>query len=388
MDPTPDGASVMRKVVILAIVAAGGVIGWLYWHQHRRTPLVVSGFIEADQIRVGSRVGGRVAEVLINEGDSVRAAQPLVRIDPFDLKETLADAQAQLAAYEAEHQRLKTGFRPEEIEQARAKRDRAAAVLAKLVAGPRPAEISIAREKANAAKANLDLAESENARIMKLNQQAQAAQMEVDRAIQSLKAGRAAFEGAKLELALMEEGTRKEDIAEARAVLADAESGLALVQRGYRSEDIAKAEAQVLAARARVAAIKIRMQELTVAAPCDCVVESIDLRPGDLVSQGSPSVSLLDLSRMWVRAYVPESNLGQIRLGQHVPVRVDSFPGRQFKAHITFIAQQGEFTPRNIQTPEERSKQVFRIKMTLDEGKDRLRVGMAADVLLDEAGGP
>jgi len=378
----------MRKVVIIAVVVAGGMIGWLYWNQRRPTPLIVSGFIEADQIRVGSRVGGRVAEVLVAEGQPVKAGAPLFRLDPFDWREMLLEAESQLATARAEHERLKAGFRPEEIEQARAKRDRAAAVLAKLEAGPRPREIEIAREKLKTAQANFELAQSEHKRIMKLHQQSQAAQMEVDRAIQALKAAQAGWESAKQELALMEEGTRKEDIAEAKALLADAEGGLALVQRGYRAEDIAKAAAQVTAAQARVAAIKVRMQELTVAAPCDCIVESIDLRPGDLVGQGAPSASVLDLSRMWVRAYVPESRLGDVTLGQRVPVQVVGFPGRRFGAHVTFIAQEAEFTPRNVQTPEERSKQVFRIKVTLDEGNDCLRVGMTADVLLNEATGP
>jgi multidrug resistance efflux pump len=118
------------------------------------------------------------------------------------------------------------------------------------------------------------------------------------------------------------------------------------------------------------------------------VVEAIDLHPGDLVAPNAPAVALLDVSHLWVRAYVPESRLGEVRLGQKVPVRVDSFPGRRFSGRLTFIAQEAEFTPRNVQTPEERSKQVFRIKVELDAGRDRLRAGMAADVLLSEATNP
>jgi multidrug resistance efflux pump len=130
------------------------------------------------------------------------------------------------------------------------------------------------------------------------------------------------------------------------------------------------------------------MKELTVVSPCDCVVESIDLRPGDLVARDAPSVALLDLSRLWVRAYVPESRLGQVKNEHKVFVEVDSFPDERFAGHVSFISREGEFTPKNIQTPEERSKQVFRIKVLLDEGMDRLRIGMAADVLLDEADRP
>ena len=130
------------------------------------------------------------------------------------------------------------------------------------------------------------------------------------------------------------------------------------------------------------------MKELTVVSPCDCVVEAISLRPGDLVPANAPAVTLLDLTRLWVRTYVPEFRMGQVRLGQRVPIRVDSFPNRRFAGRVTFLASEAEFTPRNIQTPEERSKQVFRTKITFEEGIDVLRVGMGADVLFDEAASP
>ncbi len=376
----------MRKVVVIAIVTAGVLVGWLYWRQTRPVPLIVSGFLEADQIRVGSRVGGRVAEVLVQEGQEVRVGEPLFRIDPFDLNEQLAEAQAQLAGYRADLARLQAGFRKEEIEQARARRGQAAAALDKAVAGPRPQEIDIARERLKIAQASLELARAEYERISKLREQNQAATSEYDRAVREYKAAQAEVASAQQELALLEQGTRKEDIAQAQAALAEADAAFKLAESGYRSEDIARAQAQVAAAEAQVAAIRVRVDELTVKAPTDCVVEAIDLRPGDLVGANAPSVSLLDTARLWVRSYVPEARLGQVRLGERVPVRVDSFPGERFDGRITYIAQQAEFTPRNIQTPEERSKQVFRIKVTLEgPGRERLRVGMVADVMFSEA---
>jgi len=375
----------MRKAVIVFIVAAAVIIAWLYWQKTRPQPFVVSGFIEADEIRVGSRVGGRVAEVLAVEGAQVKPGEPLFRVAPFNLREQLAEAKASVAAAKAERDRLAAGFRKEEIEQARAKRDRVKAVLEKLTAGPRPREIEIAREKLNVAKAGLELAESEHARLTRLRDEAQAAPTELDQAVRALKAARAEVAAAEQELALLVEGTRKEDIAEAQAALADAEQALKLAEAGYRAEDVAKAEAQLQAAESRSAAIDVQLKELEVVAPAACVVEAIDLQPGDLVAANAPSVSLLDVSKLWVRAYVPESRLGEVRLDQRVPVRVDSFPGQRFAGRVTYIAREAEFTPRNVQTPEERSKQVFRIKVTLEQGLDRLRVGMAADVLLGEA---
>jgi multidrug resistance efflux pump len=161
-------------------------------------------------------------------------------------------------------------------------------------------------------------------------------------------------------------------------------AALALMAAGYRRQDIAAAEAAVESARAAVAAIDRQIEELKVVSPVAGTVESIELEPGDLVAANAPALSVLDASRLWVRAYVPENRLS-LRVGQRVPVRVDAFPGRRFMGRITFIARDAEFTPGNVQTPEERSKQVFRIKVTIEQGLNVLRPGMAADVLLDEA---
>ena len=114
----------------------------------------------------------------------------------------------------------------------------------------------------------------------------------------------------------------------------------------------------------------------------DGTVEAFDLRPGDLVAANAPAMSLLDPAKLWVRAFLPE-DLPGVTVGQKLTVTVDSLPGRSFAAHVAFIARQAEFTPSNVQTPEKRSKQVFRVKVYLDEGLDVLRAGMPADVWLD-----
>ncbi len=377
----------MRKPISVIVIAAASILGWLLWQQSRAAPFVVSGFIEADEIRVGSQVGGRVSHVLVHEGSRVRPGDLLFELEPFDLRDQLAEAQARRAAAAADHARLKAGYRPEEIEQARAKRESAEATLEKLIAGPRPQEIEIVREELNRAKANLELAEAEAARLEVLREGQRAAPKEYDEAIRTLKASRADAAAAEQRLKLLEEGTRQEDIAEARAVLSQAKAALALMQSGFREEEIAEAEANEAAARAEVDAIEHRLAELTVEAPCDCLVEAIELQPGDLIAPNAPGAALLDLSRLWVRAYVPEARLGHLSLGRQVPIRVDSFPDERFTGRITFISTDAEFTPKNVQTPEERSKQVFRIKVTIEEGRDRLRVGMGADVFLDQEPG-
>lgn len=378
----------MSRLVGLVAVVAVGVVGYLYWQKSRPQAFIVSGLIEAQEIRVGSRVGGRTAEVLVEEGHSVRIGDPLFRLDPFDYREQLAGAEARLRAAQQEYEKLAGGYRPEEVEQARARRDAAAASLARLESGPRPREIEIARERLKSAEADHELARIEHERYVNLRQRDDAAQVEFDRAVRALKSAQAGEAAAREELALLEEGTRAEDIAAARAAMAEAEQALKLQESGYQEEDIKQAEAAVAAAQAAADAIRVRIEELTVVSPCDCRVEVIDLRPGDLVAANAPTVSLLDLSSMWIRAYVPEARLADVAVGRSVPFRVDAHGDRQFPGTVTFIAREAEFTPRNVQTPEERSKQVFRIKVTIGEGAADLRVGMTADLLLDTASRP
>ncbi len=315
--------------VLAILVVAAGAVALLVWSQHRRPPLKASGLIEADEIRVGSRVGGRVAKVAVIEGQKVKAGDVLVELAPFDLLEHRAEAQAELARLQARLDELKHG--------------------------PRAQEIDAAEARLRYAKAELELAQSTYNRIKPSFQTHAVSAEQMDQAEKELKA--------------------------ATANLGQRQAELDLLKAGTRPEEIDQAQAAVKSAQASLDATNKQIDELTVKAPCDAVVESLDLRPGDMVPANAPVLSLLDLSHLWVRAYVPENHL-DLQLNQKLTVTVDSFPGRKFAGHISFIAKQAEFTPNNVQTPEERSKQVFRIKVTLDEGLDVLRPGMAADVWL------
>lgn len=371
----------MRSTLIVILIAAI-IVGALFWSQSRTGPFFVSGFIESHKIGVGSRVGGRVEKVHVVEGQVVAADDPLLELEPYDLRERLVEAEATLSAREALLAKLVAGPRKEEIDGARAARDRAKAALDKAIAGWRPLEIRIAEDKLAQATAEFVKAQKDHARVEKLFANGRAAEEEMDAVTRGLAVARANEAQARDELELLREGTRPEDIAAARASVAEAQQTLDLLEAGTRQEDIAEATATVAAARAAVAVIQRQMRELVVRAPVQSVVEAVDLRPGDLIAPNAPVITLNDPSELWVRAYVPEDRLS-LQLGQEVSVRIDSFPGRRFAGHISFVSRQAEFTPSNVQTPEERSKQVFRIKVLLDEGLDVLRAGMAADVFLE-----
>lgn len=371
----------MPRVVLVAPLALIAIL-ILLWSQRQTGPYFVSGYVECDEIRLGSRVGGRVVEVQAVEGQPVTRGQPLVRLDPFDLNERLAEARSLLASQRARLEKLQAGFRSEEIEQARARRDQLKAVLDRLVAGLRPLEIQIKQDQLREAQAELAWAETDHERVFKLFQQSQSSKEELDSSVRRLETARARFAAASDELELAQEGTRKEEIAAAQASLAEAQANLALLEKGYRAEDIAEAEAQARAAESAVAAIERQMAELQIVSPIDGTVDAVDLQPGDLVAPNAPVLTLLDTQRLWIRAYVAEDRIG-VKLGQPVRFRVDAYPVEEFRGHISFVSRQAEFTPANVQTPEERVKQVFRIKVTVEGATDKLRAGMSADVFLD-----
>ncbi len=373
----------MLKMVAFILVSVV-LIGLLFVSQQKSGPLVVSGFVEADEIRVGSRVGGRVLKVLVEEGSLVRKGAALVELEPFDLLERKAESQQLLAQAAATYGKVAAGFRVEEIAQAKARRTQIQADLDKLRNGPRPQEISAAEADLRLANADLELARTVYQRVESLYGKQAADKNTLDEATTSLKVAQAAVDARHEQLALLQEGSRAEDIARAEAQLDEADQALKLRQNGSRTEEIAEAKAKRDAFEAAVRAIERQLEELSILAPTESVVEAIDLQPGDLLSANAPAVALVDRQRMWVRAYVPENHLN-LTNGQAVDVRIDSFPGRIFKGEIVFVARQAEFTPANVQTPEERSKQVFRIKVQLTDGLDVLRPGMAADVILPDA---
>lgn len=370
----------VKQAIALGLITAS-LLAALVYSQQRSTDLCVSGFIEADEIRVGSRVGGRVRYVYVAEGQTVQAGDVLLELEPYQLNEQLAEAKARLTRARAEANRLRAGLRAEEIAQARARYDRLAAVLARLRAGPRAEDVEAARLQVALAETQLELARQKHERFRRLLPQQAASREELELAVAEFKVARATVDARTEEWTKLKRGTRAEDIAEAEASLEEARQAWLQCRNGSRPEDIEQAEAAVEAAAAAVACIARQLDELTIKAPSAGIVEAVELHPGDLVGANQPVLSLMDATRLRVRAYVPENRL-VVPVGAAVTVTVDSYPGERFPATVTFIARQAEFTPGNVQTPEERSQQVFRIKAMLDGGHERLRPGMAADVWL------
>jgi HlyD family secretion protein len=344
--------------------------------------LVLSGTIEADEIHVGSKVGGRIAEVLVQEGQEVKQGNPIIRFDRYDLEARHADAIASVAQADANLQKTLHWSRPEEIAAARAQAEAAWMAYEQARNGPRKEEIDAARAELAAADADYEVAKVTLARTAKLVSNGVQSQQEYDNAKSAYDRAGARREAARQRLDLLRAGTRQEEIDRADRLYKQAAANRALVERGARKEDIDTARAQLERARAALKQIEIQLGELEVAAPADAVVEVLRVRPGELINPNSPVATLVEIDRLWVRVYVPEPEKGNVQLGKEVSVEVDSFRGVRFRGRIEEIASRGEFTPRNIQTRDERAHQVFGLRVRLDNSERKLSAGMAADVTI------
>jgi membrane fusion protein YbhG len=348
----------------------------------KKNDLIFSGTIETREIRVGSKVGGRVLEVMVVEGQEVRTGQPLVKFDMAELQTQFSQAQARVEQHRARLVRLERGARPEEKAQARAATETARATLEAVRNGPRPEEIAQARASVAAASAEVNSAEAEFKRMERLRETGDISRQEFDTAKFRYDNMRARLEAEKERLGLLLSGSRKEDIRAAEERFKQAQEAENLVLAGARSEEIADARAQLNEAMAQVEQIKVQLAEGEVAAPANSVVEVVSVRPGDLLTPNQPVARLLERDQIWVRIYVPEPQLGLVKVGQRAKIVVDTFPKEPFDGTIEQINSEGEFTPRNIQSRDERAHQVFGVKVRIDNREGKLKPGMAADVTI------
>jgi HlyD family secretion protein len=293
--------------------------------------ILASGHVEATDVRVSTKVGGTLEALHVDEGDRVDAGQELARIDTVDIELELGVSRAELAAADANLRLLRAGFRAEEIAEAEARVRQAEADLA-------------------AAERDLD-------RMQALLDSGSGTPKSRDDALARRDVARAALDAAREQLRKMREGSRREEI--------DA------------------AAARVGAAKARIAQFEQNLRDAVIASPVSGVVTSKLVEPGELLARGQALVVVTDLADAWLNVYVGEPDLGRIRLGQAAEVRTDD--GQTRTGHVSFIASEAEFTPKNVQTRDERVKLVYRVKVALDNDDGMFKPGMPAEATLEPA---
>jgi HlyD family secretion protein len=318
-------------LVLLTVLAVGLGLWWFLSRRQATGALVLYGNVDLRQIDLPFNDSERVAEVLVQEGDHVKAGQVLARLDTTRLVPQVAKAEAQVAAQQQALLRLQHGNRPEEIAEARA--------------------------NVNAAMADAANALAQYRRVQSLSEQSSGravSRQDLDAAKQAADSAQARLEVNQKALALEQIGPRREDIEQASAQLRAYQADLALAQ-----QNLANAELH---------------------APLDTVVRSRLLEPGDMSSPQQPAFTLAIVDPKWVRAYVDEPDLGRIHEGMCASVTVDSFPSQQFSGWVGFISPLAEFTPKTVETTQLRSSLVYEVRVFVQDPNDALRLGMPATV--------
>ncbi len=379
-------------LLLLVLVAFAG---WSWWRAQDTANGVIkaSGRIEVTEVNVSSKVTGRIAVLHVDEGDDVRQGDPVATLAGEEIEAQLRQARATSQSAEAKLGQARIALRVEpitvqsQIRQAQENLRAAEERLRMLKTGSRVQEIEEGRANVTQALARQEIARVTRDRFRSLLADGAIARQDFDRTETDLQAAEAAVRAARERLGLLEEGARAEDIRMAQADRDRAAAALdaaraAAATVDIRQQEVRVAEASVREAWANAERLETQVAELRVAAPLDATVLTKAAERGEVVAANKPIVLLGDLDHPWIKVYVPETVLGNIQLGNTARIFVDSFPGQAFQGTVTWISDQAEFTPKNIQTAEERVNLVYAVKISIQNAQRRLKVGMPADAEL------
>lgn len=374
----------MRLILGLLVVAAAGALTFRFALPTGDNPgtIRISGNIEVTDAEVAFKIPGRVEERLVDEGMLVQQGKVVAVLDSSDLRQEVDLRRAELDAAQAALAELEAGSRPQEIEAAKANLDKAEAALKELETGFRPQEIAAAEATLKAATLQASQLETELSRAERLVRSNAISQETYDRARSSYDVAAQRAREAAERLDLLREGVRQEQIAQARAARDQLKAQYELIKIGPREEQIAQAKARVEQAKAALRLAETRLGYATLVSPLTGVVLSKNVEPGEYVSPGTPVVTVGDLVNVWLRAYINETDLGRVKPGQKAVVTTDTYPGKPYEGYVSFISDEAEFTPKNVQTETERVKLVYRIKIDIKNPHMELKPGMPADAVI------
>jgi HlyD family secretion protein len=382
-----------RIVVILVVLAAAGAAAMLAFRgePHRAgNRLVVSGNIELEEVNIAFKTAGRLVERTVDEGDAVKKGQIIARLDRNQLiaqrereAASLESAAAQLAQAETslEWQRANLAG---DIEQRKADLASNEAKLLEMKNGARPQEKQQARAAVESAQSEYDRAKRDWERGQMLHRNDDISTAQYDQYRNRFEAAEAALKNAREAEALVLAGPRAEEIEaadgqvqRARGALKVAEANTLELKR--REQELAARRAAIAQSKASLALIDSQIADTVAVSPADGVVLVKSADVGEVLAPGTTVVTVGDIDHPWLRGYVNETDLGKVKLGSAARVTTDSYPGKVYEGRVTFISSQAEFTPKQIQTPQERVKLVYRIKIQIENPKHELKSNMPAD---------
>jgi len=377
-------------ITLLAMIVVGAVSAYFYMQSRpaKTSSIIrVSGNIEVTDAEVSFKISGRVEQRLVNEGQTIKVGQIVAHLDKTELAQEVDLRKAEIQEAQAVLAELEAGSRPEEINAAEAAVERARASLDELLAGSRPQEVAAAEATVEKSKADLERLKVDYERHKRLHVKDVISTREFEVYQTAYEMARAKLQEDMERLKLVREGPRKEIIEQARASLRETRERYALVKKGPRKETIDQARARLRRAREALAQAETRLGYATLYSPLSGIILSENIEPGEYVAPGTPVVTVGDLENVWLRAYINETDLGRVKVGQRVRVTTDTYPGKIYEGHLSFISSEAEFTPKNVQTEKERVKLVYRVKIDLPNPRMELKPGMPADadILLDQA---
>ncbi len=377
----------MKKIVVIAVVLAVAGLGvyWMFFQASGVDPnlILVSGNIEVTDAEVSFKMPGRVSSREVDEGQLVQKDDLIATLDDSELISELVLRQAELQGAEAALAELVAGSRPEEIAAAKAAMDQAQAFVDELVAGSRDQEVKAAEAKLAATQANIHHLKSDLDRGLLLIRSNAISQGELDYKQGLYDVAVAEQSAANENLLLIKEGPRAEKIAQARAALAQVTAQYNLVKAGPRIEIIQQANARTEQAKAAIQLAQTNLGNAILKSPLAGFVLSKSTEPGEFVAAGTPVVTVGNLENVWLRAYINEADLGRVKIGQVVQVTTDTYLDKRYEGRIAFVSSEAEFTPKNVQTSQERVKLVYRIKIDITNIDMELKPGMPADGVIE-----
>jgi len=362
--------------------------GW--WGREDRSTITLSGNIELTQIHIAFKVPGRLSEIPFAEGSAVAKGALLARLDSAQLGHQLERDRANVALAESLLQQQQTAVAYQkaalgaEIESRQAALRQAAAHLERMLAGSRGQEKEQARAAVEEARTQHNLARQDWERAQELYRNEDISTAQHDQFRTRLDTRAAALRMAEQSLSLVLEGPRKEEVDAAQAAVEQARAAVRLSEASRlelqrKEQEIETRRAQVQQARAQLNITLSQVDDTAVYCPVNGVVLVKSAETGEIIAAGTTIATIGEIDRPWLRGYINEADLGRVRLGQKVRVTTDSFPDRTYEGTVTFIASEAEFTPKQIQTAEERVKLVYRIKVEIDNPNHELKLNMPAD---------
>lgn len=384
----------MNKKAILPVVAVaaiGGIVAWRMLGNHADPNVIrLSGNIELTQVDLSFKTAGRISELTVDEGSAVTAGQMVARMESAELQKQIERERAGVDSASSSLTQLRTAIQYQaatidgDVALKRADLGAAESRLQELLNGSRPQELETAKAMVAEAQTQHDIARRDWERAQRLFKNDDISTSQYDQFKAKFDATAATLQRSREQLNMVKEGPRKETIEQQRSQVERARAALKLAEANRidlkrRQEETAMRQAEIARAEAQSGALGVQLGDRTLTSPINGVVLTKSAERGEVLAAGATVVTLGEVAKPWVRGYVGEKDLGRVKLGMKAWLSTDSFPGKKYEGKITYISSEAEFTPKQIQTYEERQKLVYRIKIEVPNPDNELKLNMPVD---------